>query len=439
MGQNKLKVSFINKVYTTFSSLKHLDFRYFWLGQCISWIGTWMQRTAQVWLIYTLTESPFILGLLGFFQFIPMLVFSLPAGVLVDRFSKKKIIFYSQIGFMLQSFSLAFLVWSGKTEYWHVLLLTAVFGSLQTIDGPARQSWFIDMVGKADLPNAISLNSTITQMAKFLGPMAAGLVMAKYGIAFCFFLNGVSYVAVLFVLFLIKDQGEPKLKESKNIAAEIGEGIIHITGGIHLRITILVMAVFCTFAMNTSVIIPVFADKVLLRGVNGYTGLLSVTGIGAFIGAIYMANRAEAVKCKQLVIDTIIIAIIHIAIAYTRNYYLCLVQMFLIGFFSITFLNMANSTLQMNTEDIYRGRVMSIYTLVNQGSHPLGNIFVGSVMEYSGAAMGFVSCGMLILGLIGILFIKAPMKEYILCGDSSPSGTLVKKKTQVDISIKRNF
>ncbi len=168
-----------------------------------------MQRTAQVWLVYTLTESPFALGLIGFCQFIPMLLFSLPVGVLVDRFSKKKIIFYTQIGFILQSLALAALVWSGMVRYWHVLFFTAVFGTLQTIDGPARQSWFIEMVGKEDLPNAISLNSTVTQMSKFLGPMVAGFVMANFGIGFCFFINAVGYISVLFALHFIKFRVPP--------------------------------------------------------------------------------------------------------------------------------------------------------------------------------------------------------------------------------------
>jgi predicted MFS family arabinose efflux permease len=160
------------------------------------------------------------------------------------------------------------------------------------------------------------------------------------------------------------------------------------------------MMIFCTFAMNTTVIIPVFADTVLELGVNGYTDLLSTTGIGAFVGAIYMANRAGKVSNKQIVLDTIFISILHIIAAFVKAFPVSMALMFMLGFFSITFLNMSNAIIQMNTSDAYRGRVMSVYTLANQGSHPLGNAFAGAVMEYFGAAMGFVGCGAMALILL---------------------------------------
>ncbi|HOS69859.1 MAG TPA: MFS transporter [Bacillota bacterium] len=419
MSQGKLLSAVSNRIKVTFSSLKHKDFRYFWLGQCISLIGTWTQRSAQVWLVYTMTNSPFLLGLLGVAQFLPLLLLSLFAGVFVDRFAKKKIIYLTQIGFMIQSVALAYVVWSGKAEYWHVLLLAAVFGCLQTIDMPARQSWFINMVGKEDLPNAISLNSTVSTLAKILGPAIAGLIAIKFGMVLCFFLNGISYIPVLFSLFFIKAQDFPKPKGSTGVFIEAIEGLRHIAGNITLRTTILSMFVFCTFAMNTSVIIPVFADTVLMRGINGYTTLLSATAVGSFIGAIYMANRSEKVRKKQLILDTINISVLHILSACIGIYPISLAFMVMIGFLSITFLNMANSILQLNTTDAYRGRVMSIYALVNNGSHPLGNVLAGTLMEYHGAAMGFAGCGMITLGLTGLMFLLTPMKEYLQNDDST--------------------
>jgi len=401
MEKKALLSTVVRRAKITFSSLKYKDYRNYWLGQWISWVGTWMQRTAQVWLAYTLTDSPLALGLLGVFQFVPMLLFSLFAGVLVDRFNKKRLIVYTQIGFLIQAFTLAFLVQSGRVKYWQVLVIVAIFGILQTIDTPARQSWFIDLVGKADLPNAISLNSTVTQMSKFLGPMVAGIVMAKYDIAFCFMLKGISTFAVFISLLFIKAQGEPKISEKTSVTKEILEGLKHITGNNVLKTTLIIMMIFCTFAMNTSVIIPVFADTVLKLDVNGYTSLLSATGIGAFVGAIYMANKAGKVSNKQVILDTVFTSILHIAAAFVKVFSISVVIMFMLGFFSITFLNMSNAIIQMNASDTYRGRVMSVYTLVNQGSHPLGNAFAGLVMEYSGAAMGFIGCGAMTLVLLG--------------------------------------
>ncbi len=414
MSQTKPVLAVVKRVKVTFCSLKHTNFRYFWLGHCISMIGTWMQRTAQVWLVYTLSDSALVLGLLGLFQFMPMLVFSLLAGVVVDRFSKKKILYFTQAGFMIQSITLALLVWSGKVEYWHVLIMAGVFGCLQTVDGPTRQSWYVDMVGIADIPNAISLNSTVTQLAKFVGPMLAGIVIAKFDIGFCFFISGASKLAVFFALFFISVQGAPIQNSSQDVMAEIREGVRHVYGNLYIRITILLVAIFSTFAVNSSIIIPVFSETILFRGVNGYTSLLSATGIGALIGAVYMANRAQAVRCKQLILDAIIMSIVLIVAGFVRNYYLLLILMLMLGIYYIKFLNMANSILQVNAGDAYRGRVMSVFTLVNQGSHPLGNVISGTIMQFFGAGIAFTSCGTALLCMLGIMFLFAPMKDYCM-------------------------
>lgn len=420
MVHNMLVSVISSRVRVTFSSLKHNDFRNFWFGQCISLIGTWIQRSAQVWLVYKMTDSPFLLGLLGVAQFMPTILFSLIAGVFVDRFPKKTLVYFTQASFMLQAFILTYIVYTDKAQYWHILLLAAIYGVLETIDLPARQSWFISMVGKEDLPNAISLNSTILNTGRILGPIVAGFIMAKYGVEFCFLINGITYIAVFIVLFFIKERGEPQKKVKKFFMVEIREGLIHIMGSLTLRITILIMAIFCIFAVNVSVIIPVFANDVLLRGVNGYTTLLSATGIGSLLGAIYMANRRGRVQTRLIIQGAILISFVHIIAAYTKIYSLSIFLMCMVGFFSITTLNMVNSVLQLYTKDVYRGRVMSIYVLVSHGSHPLGYIFVGFVMERYGAAMGFISCGVMVLSLTGLLFLLTPMQQYLACGEGSP-------------------
>lgn len=414
MDKNILLPTVIARVKITFSSLKYNDYRYFWLGQIISWVGTWMQRTAQVWLVYMLTDSPFALGLQGVCQFMPMLLLSLFAGVIVDRFSKKKLIAYTQIGFMIQSFVLAFLVWSGRIEYWHVLFLTVIFGALQAFDKPARQSWFIDLVGKKDLPNAISLNSTVTQMSKFIGPMIAGIVIAKYDIAFCFLVKSVSTLTVFISLYFIKAKGEPKPCIKENIVQEVISGLKHITKSMELRTTLLMMTIFSAFAVNTPVIIPVFADTVMHLGIEGYTMLLSATGIGALTGAIYMANRKKELNNKQVVVYALIVGLLHIGAAFIKNFTISFILMFLVGVFSITFFNTANATLQMSASDAYRGRVMSIYIFINQGFQPFGNAFAGAVMEYFGGAMGFAGCGIMTLGLTGLLVFLTPMRKDLI-------------------------
>jgi MFS family permease len=334
-----------------------------------------------------------------------ILLFSLSAGVVVDRFPKKRMVCLTQIGFMLQSFFLALVVWTGHAKYWHVLMLAVVYGCLQSLDVPARHSWFIEMVGKEDLPNAVSLNSSVVTMGKIIGPVIAGLVIANYGIASCFFINGLSFVTVLIGIFLIQNQGAPKANQEKNMFLEVKQGIAYILQSEMLSSILLVMTIYCTLAMNVSVIIPIFSDTVLGLGVNGYTSLLSATGVGAFIGAVYMAQN-KMLHIKFLFLNAVITSLILIMAAFTTFYPLNCLLMGFVGFLNIAFMNRANANLQLNSNDGFRGRIMSIYNLVNHGSTPLGNTITGAAMEFGGAAMGFIFCGLSTLFFIIVLTLR---------------------------------
>ena len=225
-----------------------------------------MQRTAQIWLVYTLTKSPLLVGLLGVCQFLPMLLFSLLAGVYIDRFPKQKILLLTQSVFMLQALILTALTYFNLVQYWHILILSAVFGLTQTVDMPARQSFFIEMVGKEDVMNAISLNSTIVNLAKIIGPAISGIIMIKYGPVFCFFLNGLSYIAVIWGLLKIKTPDLVVQRTHRNVLQEIREGIQYIKSNAVLVYNVYIMAIVCTIAMNNDVLIPVFAKTVLGKG-----------------------------------------------------------------------------------------------------------------------------------------------------------------------------
>jgi MFS family permease len=394
-----LKISALLK--TTFASLKYKNYRYFWMGQCISLIGTWMQRTAQIWLVYTLTKSPFLVGVLGVCQFLPLLLFSLFVGVFVDRFPKKKILLLTQTMFMLQAIVLAILTFSNAVRYWHVFILSAVFGLTQTVDMPARQSFFIEMVGRKDLMNAISLNSTIVNLSKVIGPAISGIVIVRFGSAFCFLLNGLSYVAVLWGLLLITAGNSVIRRTHRNVWREIKEGLQYIKKSNILVNNVIAMAVVCTFAMNSDVIIPIFSKTVLGKGAAGYTALMSATGVGSFCAALFMANISKNGIVKYfLIIDALGVALFQIITSLMSVYWICLILAAGIGFINLTFLNTANSTFQLNSTDEYRGRVMSVYAFLNQGSTPIGNFFAGTVMEHWGGRAGFFLCGIATLLLI---------------------------------------
>lgn len=373
------------KLSTVFSSLKYKNFRYFWTGQCISLMGTWIQRTAQAWLVYSITKSAFLLGFLGVFQFGPVLLFSLFAGVIIDRFPKKKLLIVTQIVFMVQSLILAFLVWLNIVRYWQIAVLALIFGFAQTLDLPVRQSFYVELVGKDDLMNAISLNSTIINLAKVVGPSIAGILLVKLGTAACFFINGISFIPVIYGLHKIKAQNNTLKRNHENIIREIIDSIQYIIRKDALRLTVILMIIVCTFSANSEVIIPVFTSEILKMGAKEYSFLLSAFGIGAFCGAIFMASRSKhGLNNVILIADSILISIAQILTYFFSQYYFVAILIGLIGFFYLTFLNMSNSTLQMNITDDYRGRVMSVYALISSGSAPIGNSFAGYIMQTAG-------------------------------------------------------
>lgn len=407
------------KLGNTFSSLKHRNFRYFWIGQCISLMGTWIQRTAQAWLVYSITKSALLLGLLGIFQFGPVFLFSLFVGVFIDRFSKKKLLLFTQVVFMLQSLILAYLVWINAVRYWHIALLALIFGFAQTLDLPVRQSFYVELVGKDDLMNAISLNSTIINLAKIIGPSVSGILMVKLGVTACFFINGISFLPVIYGLSKIKIEINTSKGIHENVIKEIKDGINYIIEKDVLRFTVILMIIVCVFSANSEVIIPVFTSEVLKMGAKQYSFLLSAFGLGALCGAIFMVSRSKKGLNKYILIgDSILISITQILTYFFKQYYIIAVFVVFIGFFYLTFLNMANSTLQLNIDNDYRGRVMSIYALITSGSAPIGNSFAGTVMEKASANMGYFMCGLttLVLTAILLLFWKNKLKELTKIG-----------------------
>ena len=390
-----------------FSSLQIKNFRYFWLGQCVSLIGTWMQRTAQVWLVYSLTDSPFLVGLIGVCQFTPMLLFTLFAGAIVDHFpSKKIIIVWTQLLFMLQALTFTLLTYFGLIEYWHVFILSAVFGILQTVEMPARQSFFYELVGPEHIMNAVSLNSTIFNLARIIGPAIAGFMMVQYGMLACFFCNFLSFGAVLFSLHFIhvEQPMRKKVAATKSIWGEMLDGLHYIWNNKDLKINVFIMGIVCTFAYNVDVVTPVFAREVLGGGGETYTMLLSASGVGALAGAVFMSVRAvHGVNKKLYLFSMTLSTIVLLSFYFISSYPLSMLGVAVLSFGNLTFLNMANAIFQMKTDAEHRGRVMSIYSFLNQGSTPIGNFYVGSIMEALGGSAGFPGCGIGIMVASGFL------------------------------------
>lgn len=401
-----IKKSFNNP----FIPLKHRDFRFYWTGMCISLTGTWMQNVAQPWLAYTLTKSAFLLGLVGALQFLPVLLFSLFAGVLVDRFPKKKILYFTQTASLLITLILALLVFTGYIRYWHILVLATALGLVNTLDMPTRQTFIIQLVGKEDLMNAIALNSAMFNAARIVGPAIAGLIMGYYGVGMCFLINSISFAAVVISLFFIHPLPAPfKSQESRHILTDIKEGLSYIYHHRVLLDATILLAIIGTFAMNNNVLIPVFAKIVLNQGEKGLGFLFSFAGIGAFVGAMLVATMSKSGPKKFVIyIIPILIALFLILNSLTNKFLLAGFYLAATGLFFNLFSSTINSTMQINAQNDFRGRVMSVYTLVFSGSTPLGNLYAGWVAEYWGAKYGFAACGVMVVILL------IPMYIYIV-------------------------
>lgn len=382
-------------------ALAHRDYALFFSGQLVSLIGSWMQSLGQSWLILQLTGSPLKLGLISALQFAPMLLFSLVSGAIIDRLPKRRVILATQTIFMLLAFVLATLVWTGRVQYWHVAVLALALGVVNTLDLPARQSYMVELVGKADLASAVALNSAIFNGARIVGPAIAGLLIARYGIAPAFFANGVSFVAVIAALTLIRAEGLPKAEPKGSMLLEIAEGLRYAWGSAVLRFVIMLVLFVGVFVINWSVLVPSFARGVLHQEAQGFGGLLSALGAGALTGALLRAaqNRSDP-PLRSIIAPAVLMCLGAISMRFVTNVWAAAPVLFVIGFGMIQFLTAANTKVQMAAPDHLRGRVMSLYTLANAGTAPLGAMYIGAVTEAYGAGVGFLTAGSLGLTVV---------------------------------------
>lgn len=366
---------------------------------CVSLIGTWMQNIAQPWLAYTLTKSPLLLALVSAMQFLPMLFFSLFAGAIIDKLPKKKLLIYTQSASLVITLILAILTASGHIQYWHILVMATLLGIVNTLDMPARQAFLVELVEKEDLMNAIALNSSIFNLARIIGPALAGVIMGMFGVAPCFFINSVSFAAVIISLFFIKPLPiEKAIKKTESMLTDIKEGLKFIRHSREILSTIIMLSIVSTFAMNFAVLVPVFSKTVLGFNETGFGLLMSIMGVGSFLGAISIASMSR-IGPQRFILKTVpyIIGTFLIVTGLTKLYYLTALGLALTGFSFVAFSSTANTTVQLNTSNELRGRIMSVYTLVFIGTSPIGNLFAGAITQRFGAGAGFIACGALVI------------------------------------------
>jgi MFS family permease len=371
----------------SFPAFRSRNYRLYFAGQSISLIGTWMTRLATSWLVYRLTDSAFLLGLVGFLSQIPALFLSPLAGVWVDRWDRHRAMVITQVLAMVQSLALAALTLSGHVSMPWVLFLTLMQGLINTFETPARQSFVIQMVeDRADLSNAIALNSSIVNAGRLVGPAIAGLVIAAYGEGFCFLIDGISYIAVVYSLLAMKNLRPGLRNPPKHVWRELTEGWRYIVSSAAIHWILLMLGLVSLIGMPFTVLMPIVADKVLGGGAHTLGFLTAATGLGALTCAVMLAMRQSVVGLgKSLGFAALILGGSLILFGLSRNFWWSMALMFGAGYGMMQQIVGSNTILQTIVADDKRGRVMSFYALSVFGFLPIGSLFAGSIAARIGA------------------------------------------------------
>ncbi|MEU8848748.1 MFS transporter [Streptomyces sp. NPDC048564] len=375
-----------------FSSLKVRNYRLFFLGQVVSNTGTWMQRIAQDWLVLSLTGSATAVGITTALQFLPMLLFGLYGGVLVDRLPKRRTLLVTQTSMAVTGIALAVLTLSGHVQVWHVYLAAFVVGLATVIDNPARQSFVSEMVGPDQLQNAVSLNSANFQSARLVGPAVAGLMITGVGTGWAFLANGLSFVAPLAGLLLMRDRELYAVERAPRGKGQMREGLRYVAGRPELMWTIVLAGFVSTFGFNFPVYLSAFADDVFDAGAGSYSLFNTLMAVGSLVGALLAARRGTA-RMRVLVAGAVAFGTMEIVAAFAPSLWLFALLMAPIGMFGMTVNVTANSSIQMATDPSMRGRVMALYMMVFMGGAPLGAPIAGWITDAYGVRAGLAVGG----------------------------------------------
>jgi len=367
-------------------ALRHRNFQLFFSGQLISLVGTWMQSVAQSWLVYRLTGSGLLLGSVGFVSQIPVFLVAPLGGIAADRLNRQRIVIATQVASLLLAFVLAWLTLSGRIQVWHVFVLAALLGVVNAFDIPGRQSFLVDMVGKEDLMNAIALNSSMFNGARVIGPAVAGVLVAKIGEGWCFFVNGVSYIAVIIGLLLMKVECPRRAPKHSSPLDDMVEGFRFVIHTAPIRALLLLLGLVSVTGMPYVVLMPIFADHILHGGARGLGILMGGTGVGALLGALTLAFRS-GVKglgrwimwcCAGFGASLVLFSL-------SRSFWLSLILLLPVGYFIMLQMACSNTLIQVMVPDALRGRVMAVYSMMFMGMAPIGALLGGALSDRLGA------------------------------------------------------
>jgi MFS family permease len=378
-------------------ALRHRNFQLFFAGQLISLTGTWMQNVAQAWLVYRLTGSSLLLGAVGFSSQFPVFIMAPLGGIVADRKNRHHVIITTQTASMVLAFILAGLTLAGRVQVWHIFVLAALLGVVNAFDIPARQAFIVDMVGKEDLINAIALNSSMFNGARVVGPAVAGVLVATIGEGWCFFLNGVSYIAVIIGLLLMKVPPRPRRAAAASPLENVLEGFQFVRRTAPIRALLLLLGLVSLVGMPYAVLMPIFADQILHGGARGLGILMGATGVGALIGALTLAFKSGVRGLGTWVLlSSAGFGVGLIAFSASRSFWLSAALLVPVGFSMMVQMASSNTLIQSMVPDHLRGRVMSVYSMMFMGMAPIGALGAGLVADRLGApltvAIGGVAC-----------------------------------------------
>jgi len=397
-------------------SLHYRNYRLFFGGQGISLIGTWIQNIAMSWLVYSLTNSALLLGIVGFAGQIPTFLLTPFAGVLVDRWNRHRILVVTQTLAMLQAFILALLVLTGNVTVWHIIPLSVFLGLVNAFDIPARQTFVVEIIeNRKDLGNAIALNSSMFNGARLLGPSIAGVLIATVGEGICFLLNGISYLAVIAALLAMRVTPKKVEIKKSHILHGLKEGFFYASGFAPIRYILLLLSLISLVGMPYAVLMPIFAKEILHGGAHTLGFLVGFSGTGALVGAVFLASRKSAGGLvKNIPLATGIFGVGLIVFSQSRVLWLSLLLMLITGFGMMVQMASSNTLIQTVVDDDKRGRVMSFYTMAFMGMAPFGSLLAGGLASKIGAPNTLLIGGIAtILGAI-VFAVRLPFLEEAL-------------------------
>lgn len=390
-------------------SFRHRNFRLFFAGQFISLVGTWMQSVAVSWLVYRLTGSSLALGLVGFVGYLPVFVLGLWGGYLADRGNKRSLLIVTQTAAMFQALALAAITLTDTATVWLVGALAMVLGTINAVDMPTRQAFVVDMVGKEDLHNAIALNSSMFNSARVLGPAVAGILVATVGEGWCFFINGISYLAVIAGLLMMRLPPSPPRPKTVSMADHMRAGIRYAANDRPMRAILTGLCLTSLFGASYMVLMPIFVDTILAHGASGLGFLMAATGFGSVIAALALAVRKESAGLDRVrVFAGLGFGLALIVFALSRSFWLSMALASVLGFCLILFFAAANTLLQLRSPDAMRGRVMALYSITLVGMAPFGSLFAGTMASLIGAPATVLLSGVICAVGVGWLALRQP-------------------------------